>query len=164
VPRRFRGESTHRVDQKGRVSIPAPFRRVLEEGDPDWQPGQQPTVIVSYGQSVRHCLDAYSVSGMEKLEEAVAALPYDDDRETIERMLFTKSTQVAVDDTGRIVLTQRLRDQIGLGDEALFAGLGDRFEIWAPGAYSAHEHRHERADVDPLRLLADARRRHGLGP
>ena len=34
--RRFRGESVHKVDAKGRVSIPAAFRRVLEDGDPDW--------------------------------------------------------------------------------------------------------------------------------
>ena len=35
MARRFRGESVHKVDAKGHVSIPAPFRRVLEEGDPN---------------------------------------------------------------------------------------------------------------------------------
>ena len=35
MARRFRGESVHKVDNKGRVSIPAPFRRILEEGDPE---------------------------------------------------------------------------------------------------------------------------------
>ncbi|MCK4861351.1 MAG: cell division/cell wall cluster transcriptional repressor MraZ, partial [Rhodobacteraceae bacterium] len=32
MARRFRGKSVHKVDAKGRVSIPASFRRVLEEG------------------------------------------------------------------------------------------------------------------------------------
>ena len=36
----FRGESLHKVDAKGRVSIPALFRRVLEEADPARSPGQ----------------------------------------------------------------------------------------------------------------------------
>ncbi|HKK83893.1 MAG TPA: cell division/cell wall cluster transcriptional repressor MraZ, partial [Roseovarius sp.] len=38
VVRRFRGESHHKVDTKGRVSIPASFRRVLESSDPNWTP------------------------------------------------------------------------------------------------------------------------------
>jgi MraZ protein len=164
VARRFRGESTHRVDQKGRVSIPAPFRRVLEEGDPDWSPGAQPSLIISYGQRVRNCLDAYSIRGMETLEEAIAALPHGDERDLVERMLLTKSVHVAVDDTGRIVLPQKLREQIGLGEEAVFAGLGERFEIWSPGAYAEHEGRADRTGVDPLVVLAEARKRHGLGP
>lgn len=164
MARRFRGESTHRVDQKGRVSIPAPFRRVLEEGDPDWSPGGQPNLVISYGQRVRPCLDAFSIRGMEALEEQIARLPHGPDRDLVERMLLTKSVYAAVDDTGRIVLPAKLREQIGLGEEALFAGLGERFEIWEPGAYAAHEARAETANVDPLVVLAEASRRHGLGP
>ena len=40
--RRFRGEAENKVDNKGRVSIPAAFRRILEEGDPDWSSGLHP--------------------------------------------------------------------------------------------------------------------------
>ena len=47
--RRFRGEGHHKVDGKGRVSIPASFRRVLESGDPDWTDGLNPNLVIVYG-------------------------------------------------------------------------------------------------------------------
>ena len=46
MSRRFRGESIHKVDGKGRVSIPAAFRRVLEEHDPDYALGLNPNLII----------------------------------------------------------------------------------------------------------------------
>ena len=49
MSRRFRGESIHKVDGKGRVSIPAAFRRVLEENDPDYALGLNPNLIIVYG-------------------------------------------------------------------------------------------------------------------
>ena len=49
MTRRFRGESIHKVDGKGRGSIPAAFRRVLEEFDPEWTLGLNPNLIIVYG-------------------------------------------------------------------------------------------------------------------
>jgi MraZ protein len=164
VTRRFRGESTHRVDGKGRVSIPAPFRRVLEEGDPDWNPGLAPNLVIVYGQRAKPCLLGYSILGMEKVEAQIDELPYDEDREALELMMLTKSAYAAVDDTGRIVLRHDLRDQIGVTGEALFAGTGERFEVWEPGTYAAHAAPIAAKPVDPLRLLAQARSRAGLSP
>ena len=46
MTRRFRGESLHKVDIKGRVSVPAAFRRVLEEGDPDFTGGSFPNFVI----------------------------------------------------------------------------------------------------------------------
>ncbi|MGB5868767.1 MAG: hypothetical protein WBH04_01090, partial [Albidovulum sp.] len=49
VARRFRGSDTYKVDAKGRVSIPAPFRRVIESSDPDWKEGLRPNIVIVYG-------------------------------------------------------------------------------------------------------------------
>ncbi len=134
--RRFRGESVHKVDQKGRVSVPAPFRRVLEEGDPDWTPGQNPNFVLIYGMPSGNCLEGYSVEGANALDAKVALMPtFSKARRALERLLNTQSVQVQVDENGRIVLPQRLREMFGLGEEALFAGMGAHFQIWAPDQF-----------------------------
>ncbi|MEM6466057.1 MAG: division/cell wall cluster transcriptional repressor MraZ [Pseudomonadota bacterium] len=136
--RRFRGESNHKVDGKGRVSIPAPFRRVLEEGDPDWTPGANPNLVLVYGRKGRRCLEGYSMTSMEAVDDMVSALPrYSREREILERMLNTQSTYAQVDENGRMVLSPRLRELVGVTNEATFAGMGDKFQIWEPKAFEA---------------------------
>ena len=46
MARRFRGESLHKVDGKGRVSIPALFRRVIEVCDPNWHEKLPPELVI----------------------------------------------------------------------------------------------------------------------
>ncbi|MFQ5622471.1 MAG: division/cell wall cluster transcriptional repressor MraZ [Paracoccaceae bacterium] len=136
MARRFRGESVHKVDGKGRVSIPAPFRRVLEEGDPDWKPGDNPTFVLIYGRKGRRCLEGYSMLSMERVDDMISEMPrFSRDREILERMLNTQSVYAHVDENGRIVLSAKLRERIGVKSEAVFAGMGEKFQIWEPGAY-----------------------------
>lgn len=150
--RRFRGESVHKVDQKGRVSVPAPFRRVLEEGDPDWAQGLNPNLVLIYGMPSGNCLEGYTVEGAARLDDKVSRLPtFSRQRRALERLLNTQSVYAQVDENGRIVLPQRLRETFGLETEALFAGMGEHFQIWAPDAYRA-----DMAAIDGWRA--------GLGP
>jgi MraZ protein len=138
VARPFRGESVHKVDQKGRVSVPAPFRRVLEEGDPDWGAGQNPTFVLIYGMPGSTCLEGYTVEGANALNDKIARLPsFSDQRKVMERLLNTQSIYAQVDENGRIVLPQRLREKFGLETDAYFAGMGTHFQIWSPAAYEA---------------------------
>jgi MraZ protein len=138
VRRGFRGEVVQKVDQKGRVSVPAQFRRVLEEGDPDWSPGQNPNMVLIYGMPSGNCLDGYTIEGAAELDAKVSRLrPFSKDRRALERLLNAQSIYAQVDENGRIVLPQRLRDSFGLAEEALFAGMGGHFQVWSPAAYEA---------------------------
>ena len=149
--RRFRGESVHKVDQKGRVSVPAPFRRVIEEGDPDWASGQNPTFILIHGMPSGNCLDCFTIEGAGKLDDKVSKMgSFSKERRALERLLNTQSSYGQVDENGRIVLPQRLREMFALDEEALFAGMGEHFQIWAPNAY-----REDMAGIDGWRAGLD---------
>lgn len=160
MARRFRGESVHKVDAKGRVSIPAAFRRVLEECDPDWYEGQNPNLVLVYGDHRRKFIEGYSMTSMQEVDEKISKLPRGSrERRMLELMFSGQAVQMQLDETGRLVLSPKLREKIGITGEAFFIASGDTFQIWDPSRYDAHvaemgdwfEEYGE--DFDPLTLL-----------
>ncbi|MGR3468065.1 MAG: division/cell wall cluster transcriptional repressor MraZ [Shimia sp.] len=133
MARRFRGESTHKVDAKGRVSIPAGFRRVIEAADPDWETGKTPTIILVYGGKTRDYIEGFTVTAMDEVDAKISKLPRGSARrKALEQLYSAQAHETVVDETGRIVLPPKLRTKIGLDGEALFRASGDTFEIWKP--------------------------------
>ena len=162
MARSFRGNSANKVDAKGRVSIPAPFRRVLEEGDPDWPKSPNPNLVLIYGRKGGKCLEGYTINGIEALDKEIAKLPrFSKRREAMEYMINTCSIYVQVDENGRIVLPQKLRDMLGVTNEATFAGKGEKFQIWETSAYDADTAKIKgwvdevAGEEDPFTLLED---------
>lgn len=140
MARRFRGESRHKVDAKGRVSIPASFRRVLEAGDPNWQSGGTPELVIVYGDHRRKYLECYTMAAIDEVDDKIDALPRGSmERKMLQRLFHGQSFPTNVDDTGRLVLPAKLRQKIALDSEAFFIAAGDTFQIWKPETYEAEE-------------------------
>ena len=140
MARRFRGEGHLKVDSKGRVSIPASFRRVVEKGDPDWTAGQRPNLIIVYGLDKQRQLDCYTIEAMDEIEERIALMqPGSVERKMMERIFHGRALDTQIDEDGRIVLPKHLRDKIGLTGEAFFIASGDYFQIWKPETYAGTE-------------------------
>ena len=156
MEQRFRGESVHRVDAKGRVSVPASFRRVLELGDPDWETGSNPSFVLIYGLDGTACLNGYTKREADRLGAKIEALPYGPQRKRMERRLMTQSVFLTLDDNGRFVLSQALRDQFAIESEAKFAGMNEKFEIWSPAAYEADQAALDAEDDAPGMNLLEA--------
>ncbi|MDE4173923.1 division/cell wall cluster transcriptional repressor MraZ [Phaeobacter sp. PT47_59] len=163
--RRFRGESHHKVDSKGRVSIPASFRRVLEASDPNWQQtGDNPELVIVYGDDRRKFLECYTMEAIDEVDAKIAALPRGSrERKILERMFNGQSLPTTVDETGRLVLPAKLRGKIGLEGEAFFIASGDTFQIWKPQTYEEVEMAEAEKlmadlpdDFDPLQFLDGA--------
>lgn len=147
----FRGEFYQKVDAKARVSIPAPFRRVLEAGDVGAASGRPRVVMVYGGRAGQAYVECYSVAQMAVMEDKIRKLaPGTPQRKVLERNYITLSQTVEIDDDGRLVLPAKVRERIGLNDaaEACFAGALDTFQIWLRETYDAEMAAQEEIDLD----------------
>ena len=97
-------------------------------------------MVLIYGLHGGGCLEGYSMRTFGELNESISRMPrFSEDRKALERIINTKAHVTQVDETGRIVLPDRLRRQIGATDEVYFAGMGDRFQVWSPEGFAADE-------------------------
>ncbi|MGH1368725.1 MAG: division/cell wall cluster transcriptional repressor MraZ [Maritimibacter sp.] len=161
MARVFRGEGHYKVDTKGRVSIPALFRRVLEAGDPDYTEGLSPNLVVVYGDHRRQYLECYTMEAISEVDERISKMQRGSTpRRMLEKLFNGQSFPTSVDETGRLVLPAKLRAKIGLEKEAYFIATGDTFQIWNPDTYEDVEQKRTEEwleempdDFDPLTLL-----------
>jgi MraZ protein len=126
----FSSNSTHKIDGKGRVSIPAPFRKVL---DLEAQPG----VVLIPGIRGEGAIEGFGHSRFEELVESIDAMnPLEEETLALADTVMGEAHHLALDENGRIVLGAELKRFAGLDGQALFVGLGRSFQIWNPEAYA----------------------------
>ncbi len=137
---RFVSTFTNKIDAKGRVSIPAPFRAVLER---DGYASAGSSGIYCYPSLDAPALDCGGERLAKKIDGLLAGLPdYSDERDELSVALYGDVQILSVDGDGRIVVPEALRAHAGLteaggGGQVTFVGLGDKFQIWAPVAFEA---------------------------
>lgn len=122
---RFVSNYTLRLDAKGRVSIPAPFRAVLAR---DGYEG-----LYCYPTLDRPALDAGGNALLTEIDALIARFPpFSDEREEFSAALFGTSETLKLDAEGRVTLTDTLKHHAAIEDTAAFVGLGHKFQIWEP--------------------------------
>ena len=127
---RFVSNCTLRLDAKGRVSIPAPYRGVLARDGFDG--------LYCYPALDRPALDAGGNALLAEIEALIARFPpYSEERDRFSVALFGTSETLKIDGEGRIVLTEALKVHAGIADAVTFVGLGHKFQIWEPGRFRA---------------------------
>ncbi|MEL7106466.1 MAG: division/cell wall cluster transcriptional repressor MraZ [Pseudomonadota bacterium] len=166
--RRFRGQFDQKVDGKGRMSIPAPFRRVLEAGDPDWQPKTEPEVIIVFGDETQPYLECYTVDAANEVDAMIEEMDFGSvEHEMLVELFNGQSLSTTIDTTGRIVLPQKLREKLGVdaGEEVFMIATGRTFQMWHPDTYQKVKKARRQAwlaeqgeGFNPLSLLAKSRR------
>ena len=136
----FKGTYRYRIDAKGRLPVPAPFRRALRSG------GGEHVVATLVDQ----CIALFPLPEWARLEAQLRALPpFSRSAKALSRHLASRAVDGELDTQGRLLLAPALREAAGLGREAVVVGVLDRIEIWSPPAW-------ERFLKDSEQLLEDA--------
>jgi transcriptional regulator MraZ len=131
----FKGTYRHKIDGKGRVPVPAAFRRGLAEA------GAERVVVTLLDQ----CLAAYAPEEWARLEAQLAALPaFSRPVKALTRMLLSRAADCDLDVQGRILLPPPLREAAGITRDVVVVGVLNRFEIWAPDAWEGFVRESER--------------------
>lgn len=123
---------TNKVDRKGRVSLPASFRKPLI--------GNEFQGVMLFPALQGPALEGRSWEQMEDLAKGVEALPeFSLERDALAAAIFGNSVPLPFDPEGRILLPQHLADYANITTEAAFVGMGRSFQIWEPKALAAFQ-------------------------
>lgn len=129
----FQGSALNAVDAKGRVSVPAFLRSVIERR------GDARTIVLAK-HDIFPALSAYDPAYAalmhQKMERRAEKLETSDgsdlDYARANMMAFGATEEVPYDKSGRIVLPPLMRIKGKIDDLALFIGNGETFQVWNP--------------------------------
>jgi len=127
----FLGTHTPRLDDKGRLTLPAKFRDELAGG-----------LMVTKGQD--HCLYVFPRDEFEQMARKVAAAPFTNEAvRAYQRYLFAGTDEQSPDGQGRISIAPELRQYAALTKDCVVIGAISRLEIWDAQAWQRYLEDHE---------------------
>ena len=122
----FLGTHAPRLDDKGRLILPAKFREQLEAG-----------VVVTRGQE--RCLYVFPAAEFERIADQLRQAPVTSKQaRDYLRVFLSGASDEVPDKQGRITLPPLLRTYAGLERDCAVIGAGQRVEIWDAGAWDAY--------------------------
>ena len=122
----FLGTHSPRLDDKGRMFLPAKYREDLADG-----------VVITKGQE--RCLYVFPAEEFARITEALRAAPVTAKAvRDYSRVFFASASDEVPDKQGRVTIPQGLRDYAGLQRECVVIGANTRLEIWDNAAWTAY--------------------------
>ncbi|MEK9672824.1 MAG: division/cell wall cluster transcriptional repressor MraZ [Rhodospirillaceae bacterium] len=131
------GRHVNRIDKKGRVSVPKPFRAALARSRQD-QDADAFNGLYAFPSFKYPALEACEEAFMTRLAQGLEDLDvFSDDQDDLAAVILENARELPMDPEGRIVLTNDLRDYAHIKSDVLFVGRGARMMLWEPKAYDA---------------------------
>jgi MraZ protein len=122
----FLGTYAPKLDDKGRVILPAKFRDELSGG-----------LVVTRGQE--RCLYVFTEREFENVHDKIRQAPVTNKQaRDFLRVFLSGASQERPDNQHRVTIPANLREYAKLGRDLTIIGVGDRAEIWDTDTWNAH--------------------------
>jgi MraZ protein len=122
----FLGTHSPRLDDKGRMFLPAKYREDLADG-----------VVITKGQE--RCLYVFPAEEFARITESLRATPVTAKAvRDYTRVFFASASDEIPDKQGRVTIPPGLREYAGLQRECAVIGANTRLEIWDSAAWTAY--------------------------
>jgi MraZ protein len=119
----FLGTHTPRLDDKGRLALPAKFRTELEGG-----------LVITKGQE--RCLFVFPMAEFSRITELLRSAPVTQRSvRDYSRVFFASASHEVPDGQGRITGPGQLREYAGLSKDCVVIGANSRVEVWDAAAW-----------------------------
>lgn len=127
------GTHAPKLDEKGRVILPAKFREELQGG-----------LVVTRGQD--RCLYVFSTAEFELVHDKIRQAPVTSaEARNYLRVFLSGASSEQPDKQGRITIPATLREYAELGKDLIVIGVGTRAEIWDAKAWNDYLAKQEAA-------------------
>lgn len=138
----FIGQYQHSLDEKGRLTIPARFRELLNKG-----------AYITQGFDMN--LMVMTPEAFEQVLAKITSISLTDPTaRLLRRLILSNAFQVEVDKAGRILVPPLSRQFLKLDGEAMVIGQGEYFEIWLPSEWEQQMKNLQDAEANAHRFSA----------
>ena len=126
---KYLGSYLFQMDEKGRVALPAAFRREAKAA-----PEQRFVLIQAYAPSLALYPETEWVGVEERLRDLMAHQP---DARMYVLSVMSNAVELTPDGQGRILIPARLKEAAELEGQVLLVGAIDKIELWNPKRFES---------------------------
>ena len=125
----FIGDYTCKVDVKGRIILPAAFKKQMPAGAQDH--------FVVRKDIFENCLVLFAIEDWNRQLAKIRKKlnPFNREQNMFLRNFFKGTAELSLDNNNRILVPKKLMDLIGANRDVVLAGQDGRIEIWAADIY-----------------------------
>lgn len=121
---RFTGNIDAKTDEKGRVFIPATFRKQLQQANNE--------TLILRKDIFQQCLVLYPENVWDSMVDVIVSRtnPFDSKGRAAMRGFVAGAERIGIDTNGRILIPKRYLEAADIQGEVRFIGMDNSIEIW----------------------------------